>query len=97
MSGDIVLGYAQRLYRIAIDFSTALEIEDEVGSLAEFYERLMGGHWTLGELVTVCHILLGQAGCEPDYMVLGQEIVSHGVARYRGAVMQALECIFTRQ
>lgn len=76
MNGDDVLGYAQRLYRVALDFEAIAEIEDEISSLAALHGRLSGDSWTVGELVTVCHILLSRAGCACDYMALGHDMVT---------------------
>ncbi len=97
MSSDIVLEYAQRLYRITLDFAAVAEIEEEIGSLADFYARLSSAGWTVGELATVCHILLAQAGCGCDYMQLGQEMVRQGFARYRTTVARLLDRVFAAE
>ncbi len=89
-----VLGFAQRLYRVTLDFITIAEIEDELGSVAALQARLHSAQWTAGEVVTVCHILLGRAGCSCDYMALGQEMVQQGFARYRATVMQLIDDVF---
>lgn len=94
MSSDISLGYAQRLYRIVLDFATLSEVEDELGSAVQLYTRLVEGGWTAGELVSVCHILLSRAGCQCDYMALGQEMVMQGFERYRFTVAQLLGRVF---
>ena len=90
MTAAAVLGYAQRLYRVALDFAAIGEIEDEIGSISMLHTRLANGGWTAGELVTVCHILLARAGCNCDYMALGQDMVMCGFERYRVVVAQLL-------
>lgn len=90
MTSAAVLGYAQRLYRVALDFAVIGEIEDEIGSINMLHSRLMNGGWTAGELVTVCHILLARAGCSCDYMALGQDMVNCGFEHYRSVVAQLL-------
>ncbi len=95
MSADIALAYAQRLYRVTLDFATICEIEDEMGSLGMVYARLTQGAWTAGELVSLCHILLARAGCSCDYMALGQDMVAQGFERYRSAVASLLARVFT--
>lgn len=95
MTGDVVLGYAKRLYRIALDFTTLSEIEDEIGSVCALHTRLITGSWTVGELVTVCHILLARAGCHCDYMALGHDMVTCGFERYRSSVAKLMDDVLT--
>lgn len=95
MTGDVVLGYAQRLYRVTLDFIALGEIEDEIGSVCALHTRLLTGSWTVGELVTVCHILLARAGCHCDYMALGQDMVACGFERYRNSVAKLMGDILT--
>lgn len=95
MNADSALDYEQRLYRVALDFAAISEIEEELGSAFQFYTRLMKGEWTVGELVSVCHILLSRAGCQCDYMALGQQMVLRGFELYRATVTQLLGRVFT--
>lgn len=90
MTATAVLGYAQRLYRVTLDFVAIGEIEDEIGSISALYARLTNGGWMAGELATVCHILLARAGCHCDYMALGQDMVACGFERYRAVIAQLL-------
>ena len=94
MSKDRVIAYGPRLYRTALDFDAVAEIEEEVGSLAALHGRLIDSTWTIGELVTVCHILLARAGCSCDYIALGQDMVARGFAPYRTVVLQLMKDIF---
>lgn len=87
MTQDVALAFARRIYRVTLDFCTIGEIEDEVGSVCALFTRLSGDAWTAGELVTVCHILLAGAGCQCDYIALGQDMVAQGFERYRRAVL----------
>lgn len=95
MTSNNVLGYAQRLYRVAIDFATVSEIEEELGSARSLYARLLSDRWTVGELVTLCHILLSRAGCHCDYIALGQDMIGHGFEHYRHITAQLLAHVFT--
>ncbi len=90
MTTEAVLNYAQRSYRVTPDFGALLEIEDEIGSLAAFARRLSSACWSVGELVTVCHILLARAGCSCDYMALGREMAERGFAGYCKVVQDVM-------
>ena len=79
-----------RFYAVRPDIRTYLEIEDELGSLAQLKRRLQEGIWTLAELITVVQIFLQSSGKQADFLQLGAEMTIRGIDAYRIMAVQLI-------
>jgi len=68
-------------------FAQVLEIERELGSLPALKERFERQDWTVGELVTLTHML--RHG-DVDYMELGERMLREGLSRHLDAARDFL-------
>lgn len=91
------LPFKGQLYRIVADIDAVLEIESEIGSIAALQARLLGGLWTVGEVVTSAHILLNRARCPCDYMQLGNEMIAAGFERYRSTLTRVFHDVIGQE
>lgn len=75
------IDYEGMTYALAPRLTAWLEVEDEIGALPALQRRLSLGEWRVAEVVAAFHILLHHAGCEADYIRLGEALRRKGISR----------------
>lgn len=82
-------------FEISPDMKLIIELEDELGSLPDFYARLLNNRWKLCELVSFYHIALSQHHATPDYLQLGDRLLSSDIHTYQQQALTLLGNIFS--
>lgn len=87
----------KKIQSVSVTLPLVLEIEQEIGALPVFFNRLKTGHWRTDEIVTTVQMMLQKCGETRDWKDLGQEMVIEGLEHYAGVVADALSPVLTGQ
>ena len=88
-----VLSFGNRVYRIFPDMGLVCDIEDELGGVAGLAEKFSGQQWKVSELASLIHMMLQSAGQSVDYRLLGNRMMTEGLAPYAAAAQNFLKQI----
>lgn len=85
----------QKIKSVSMTLPLVLEIEQEIGALPVFFNRLKTGHWRTDEIVTTVQMILQKCGETRDWKDLGQQMVIEGLEYYAGVVADVLSPVLT--